>query len=183
MEPIVEPNSSVVASAAVLQAWQEEFMTAVLAVAPHMLFAIGPRDYAAGNIANAIKAAWLLPASPFYGHVFMTANSLDNLSMDAVQRVTRVASIASTRNTQGVPAWINQLATHNDGDPDNTNLDATMTLCDAATGGPIGYDYWERVSMADTADGLYYLTNTGDPNSARGSHTARIALCASHFSA
>lgn len=183
MEPIVEPNSAVVASAAVLQAFQEEFMTAVLAVAPHMLFAIGPRDYAAGNIANAIKAAWLVPGNAFYGHVFMTCNFLDNLSMDAVQRVSRAASVASTRNSQGVPAWINQLATHNNGDPDNTNLDATMTLLDQSTGGPIGYDYWERVSMAGTADGLYYLSNTGDPNSARLSHAERIALVQAHFSA
>lgn len=182
-EPIVEPSSSVVASKEILWAFQEEVMTGVLAVAPHMLFAIGPRDYAAGNIANAINPAWLVPGSPFYRRVFMTCNSLDNLSMDPDQRVTRIASVASTRNTQGVPAWINQLATHNNTDPDNTNLDATMSLCDTATGGPIPYCYWERVSMAGTADGLLYLSDTGDPNSARLSHAPRIAVVSSHFQA
>jgi hypothetical protein len=183
MEPLVEPNSAVVASKEILWAYQEAFMTRILAKKPTMLFAIGPRDYAAGNIANAINPAWLDSASPFYGHVFMTCNSLDNLSMDPVQRASRIALVASTRNTQGVPAWINQLATHNDGDPDNSNLDATMTLCDQVTGGPIPYNYWERVSMAGTADGLIYLSNTGDPNSARLSHAARIALVQAHFSA
>ena len=181
MEPLVEPNSAVVATKEILWAKQEEFMTAVLAVAPRMLFAIGPRDYSAGNIANAINPAWLLPASPFYGHVFMTCNFLDNLSMNPTQRAARVALVASTRNTQNVPAWIDQIATHNSNDPDNSNLDATMTLLDQAAGGPIGYTYWERVSMADTADGLYYLTNQADPNSARGSHAARIDLCTAHF--
>lgn len=182
-EPLVEPNSSVVASKEILWAYQEEFMTAVLAVAPSMLFAIGPRDYSAGNIANCIKPDWLVPGNAFYGHVFMTCNFLDNLSSDAVQRAARAASVASTRNSQNVPAWINQIATHNDTDPDSVDLDATMTLLDTATGGAIPYTYWERVSMAGTADGLYYLSNTGDPNSARLSHDARIALVSSHFQA
>lgn len=182
MEPLVEPNSAVVASAAILQAYQEEFMTAVLAVAPHMLFAIGPRDYSAGNISNAIKAAWLDPESPFYGKVFSTCNFLDNLSMNAEQRVIRANSVAATRADDGVPAWINQIATHNSGDADNVNLDATMALLDAADGGPIGYNQWERVSMAGTADGNYYLSNTGDPDSARLSHDSRIEVVTAHFS-
>jgi hypothetical protein len=181
-EQIVEPNSGVVPNKEALWAYQEEFMAAVLAVAPHMLFATGPRDYASGNIANCINPAWLIPGNPFYGHVFMTCNFLDNLAMDAAQRVTRAASVASTRNTQGVPAWINQLATHFSNDPDNTNLDATMALHDAATGGAIGYNYWERVSMAGTADGLEYLSNIADPDSTRLSHDARIAVVTAHFS-
>lgn len=181
MEPLVEPNSSVVASAAVLQAFQEEFMTAVLAVAPHMLFAIGPRDYSAGNIANAIKAAWLVPGNPFYGHVYMTCNFLDNLSMDEAQRVSRAASVAAARATAGVPAWIDQIATHNNGDPTNVNLDATMALLDAASGGPIGLCYWERVSMAGTADGLRYLSDTADSSSVRLTHDSRIGVVQAHF--
>jgi hypothetical protein len=181
MEPLVEPNSAVVASASVLQAFQEEFMTAVLAVAPHMLFSIGPRDYSAGNISNAIKAAWLVPGNPFYGKVFMTCNFLSNLSMDEAQRVTRAASVATARTTSGVPAWINQIATHVADDPADINLDATMALLDAASGGPIGLCYWERVSMSATADGLRYLSNSADPNSARLTHDARIAVVQAHF--
>lgn len=182
-EPLVEPNSAVVASKEVLWAYQEEFMSAVLAVAPHMLFAIGPRDYASGNISNCINPAWLVPGNAFYGHVFMTCNFLDNLAMDAVQRASRAASVISTRNSQVVPAWINQLATHFSNDPDNTNLDATMTLFDQASGGRIGYCYWERVSTAGTADGLKYLSDVADQNSARLSHDARIASVSAHFSA
>jgi hypothetical protein len=101
--------------------------------------------------------------------------------MNVTQRAARAALVASTRNSQGVPAWINQIATHNSDDTDNSNLDATMTLLDEATGGYIGYNYWERVSMAGTADGLYYLSNTGDPNSSRLEHTDRIALVGRHF--
>jgi PKD repeat protein len=181
MEPIVEPNSAVVATKEILWAKQEEFMTAVLAVAPHMLFPIGPRDYSAGNIANAINPDWTDVASPFYRHVFMTCNFLDNLSMDAAQRVSRMNLLDSTRTAMGVPAWIDQIATHNSNDPTDANLDACMSLADNATGGPIGYAQWERVSMADTADGNYYLTNQADPNSARGAHTARIAMVSRHF--
>lgn len=180
-EPLVEPNSAVVANKEALWAFQEEFMTAVLAVAPHMLFAIGPRDYSAGNIANAINPAWLDSGSPFYGKVFMTCNFLSNLSMDEAQRVTRAASVATARTTSGVPAWINQIATHVADDPTDVNLDATMALLDASSGGPIGLCYWERVSMSGTADGLRYLSDTGDPDSARLTHDARIAVVQAHF--
>lgn len=181
MEPLVEPNSAVVPNKETLWAYQEEFMTAVLAVAPHMLFAIGPRDYASGNIANCINPAWLVPGNAFYGHVFATCNFLDNLSMNASQRVVRADAVVAARAAAGVPTWINQIATHNSNDPDNSNLDATMTLLDQSSGGPIGYNYWERVSMAGTADGLYYLSNTGDPNSSRLSHPERIAMITAHF--
>jgi hypothetical protein len=181
MEPLVEPSSSVVASKEILWAYQEEFMTAVMAVAPNMLFAIGPRDYAAGNIANAINPAWLDPGSPFYGHVFMTCNFLDNLSMNPTQRASRAALVASTRNTQNVPAWVNQLATHNSNDPDNTNLDSTAALLNAADGGPIYFNYWERTSMAGTSDGCSYLSNQADPNSPRLYHSARISVLTAHF--
>lgn len=181
-EPLVEPNSAVVASKEALWARQEEFMTAVLAVAPNMLFAIGPRDYAAGNIASAINPTWLDSGSPFYRRVFMTCNFLNNLSTNVSQRVARAALVASTRNSQGVPAWINQISTHPINDPGDIHLDATMTLLDQASGGAIGMDYWERVSVfSQQADGLYFLTDTADPNSARDSHPARIGVVTAHF--
>lgn len=182
-EPLVEPNSAVVANKEALWAKQEEFMTAILAIKPSMLFCIGPRDYSAGNIANCINPAWLEPESPFYGRVFMTCNFLSNLSTDAVQRVTRMSGLATARNTQTVPAWINQLATHPNDDADDAHLTATMALADAASGGPIYYNYWERVGVnGGTGDGLYYLSDSGDSESARLSHTNRIGVVGSHFS-
>lgn len=181
IEPIVEPSSAN-ADQTSLWAFQEELMSAVLAVDPKMLFLIGAYpNYESNSISNAFNPAWAIPSSPFYGKVALTGNFLNNLSTNPVNRVDRVNKAVTARNTWNCPVLIQQFGTQTANDADDMHMEATATLLDTAAGGPIGYSFWEFVSIFSTSYGIYSLSDSGDPNSARVLKPVRKAVLQAHM--
>lgn len=161
----------------------EELMDAVLAVDPDMLFVIGGHpNYQATDIDDSIRPGWTDIGSPYRNHVIATCNILTNLATNPSQRVDRINNyIVPARAALNVPVMIQQVGTRTDEDADDAHLDATLTLLDNASGGPIGYTVWEEFSVFSTSYGIYSLSDTGDPNSARVTKSNRLAIEQAHF--
>lgn len=167
MEPIVEPQATG-SNQAALWAFYEEYMTAVLAVDPDMLFVVGAYpSYESNSINNAFNPAWADSGSPFYQKVIITGNFLNNLAMHPTNRVDRRNKVVTARNNHSCPALIQQVGTNTSDDPDDTNLETLFDLFDEASGGPIGWTYWEEHSLFPGSYGITYLTDTNNNSSAR----------------
>lgn len=182
MEPLVEPAGT--SDQASLWAFQEELMTAVLAVDPAMLFLIGPTpNYQPNSIDKAFKPAWGQVGSPFYRKTALTANFLTNLATNPTNRVNRLGFVTAARAKYNCPVLIQQVGTTLADDPDDAHLDTMLGLLDNASGGPIGYSVWEEMSVFPNSYGYLSLSNSADPNSARNTNAHRRDVLQSHFTA
>lgn len=180
IEPLVEPGA--VASQKALWAFQEEFMSAILAVDPDMLFVIGASpNYQPNQIQDAYNPDWL--RSIFRKHVILTGNFLTGIASNPTLRVSRVKYVTDARAQWKCPVFIQQVGTTLTDDPDNAHLDAMLGLLDNAVGGPIGYSVWEEFSTFPNSYGFWSLSNPNDPLSSRNTDAARLAVLQSHFTA
>lgn len=182
IEPIVEPSAAE-ANQTTVWAFQEELMTAVLAIDPKMLFIIGPYpNYESNSIANAFKPAWGVVGNPFYQKIVITGNFLSNLCTNATNRVDRHGKAVTARNNANAPYLSQQLGTMTSADADDMHLAATLKLFDETSGGAFGYTYWEMTSVFPGSYGWYYLSDDADPNSARVLKPTRKAVLQAHWS-
>lgn len=158
----------------------EQVMTAVLAIAPHMLFVIGAYpNYQATSIGNSIRPGWTDIGSPYRNHVIATCNGLTNLASNPVNRVDRVNNyIVPARTALGVPVLLQQMGTRTDDDPTDEHLDAFMTLLDQ---NDLGYMAWEERSIYPTSYGWTSLSDPNDANSALVLKPQRKAIYQAHF--
>lgn len=180
IEPIVEPAGS--ATRESLWAFQEEFMNRILDIDPDMIFVIGGLQYGAAQITNCYKKEWAQPFSRFYGKVVITCNFLNNIATNQPLREQRMGLVLQARAQRNCPVLIQQVGTTIADDPTNVHLDGMLALLEDAAGGPIGYTWWEELSIFPTSYGPWSLANPNDPNSARVVNTARRDALAAHFS-
>lgn len=180
MELLVEPQGATMTRSA-LWAFQQEFMDAIMAIDPAMLFVIGGTAYQTNQMANAYNPDWV--RSYLHDHIILTGNMLSGLVVNPATRASRLQLFIDARNQWKCPVICQQVGSTIADDPDGSALDDMLTKFDTAAGGPIGYTYWEQLSIFPNSYGFWSLSNSADPLSSRVLNANRLALLQSHFEA
>ncbi len=173
-EPIVEPSPATTIPTGVLktdiQTFQNEVRTDVLAEDPAALFIIGGTSYYNNALANWYRADWV-------GNTVWTCNELSNAMANTDPNwAADVANIVSFRSTAGVPVLIQQAGTTVGDDPTNSILTSRLNDLNTASGGSIGWIYWEMVSKGAGGGYGWYTANVPNINDRTLNSGRRTAL-------
>jgi hypothetical protein len=153
-EPLPEPNPSS-GTDADITTFYDQVMTAIRGVAPGIPFLLGPRSYRLPQVANAYNPAW--SDVVYTGDLFLytgdtQANNITNLS-------TRLQYLLDLRTAHNVPVFVQQAGVQSGDDPDQTYLNALLSLLD---GKSVGYTYWEyRDNTNPSGYGVIYQDGSG----------------------
>ena len=159
-------------------------MDAVLAVDPAMLFVIGGQPgYFPNQIGNAFNPAWASPYHRFHNKILLTGNFLSNITTDPVLVASRIQDAVAARTKWNCPIYIQQCGATLADDPDNALTNALLTAFRLASGGPFHWTFWEEFSVYPNSYGFWSLSNPNNPNSARNTDAARLAMLQAQFTA
>lgn len=171
-EPIVEPNPAATIPSGDLHtdvwAVQDRIRNVILAEDPGALFIIGP----APSYQNSALSGWFNSAWDSQSNTIYTNNELSNAMTNGggSGMPNDISNLVSMRSTNKVPVVIQQMGTTLTDDPDGSLLVSGATLLNQASGGSIGWWYWEWVSQNSNSYGPY----SGNPG-ARALNTTRMS--------
>ncbi len=153
-EPLPEPNP-VSASDRDITTFYDEVMTAIRSVAPGVPFLIGARTYNIKQAGAAYNANWTDVV--YTGNMFLYTSGTQTENIDNL--TTRLQYLLDLRSSFNVPTFVQQAGVQSGDDPDQTYLNALLSLLNASD---VGYTYWEyRDTFNPNAYGVIYQDGNG----------------------
>lgn len=169
-EPLPEPNPTGTSDNDIT-AFYDEVMTAIRAVAPRIPFILGPRSYSIKQVGNAYNANW--SDVVYTGNLFLYTSQTQ--SENIVNLSTRLQYLLDLRASFNAPIFVQQTGVQSGDDPDQTYLNALLSLLNASN---VGYTYWE---YRDTLNPASYGVIYEDGNGGWITKTAFLDTIASYF--
>lgn len=149
-EPLVEPSfpGSSQAETSVLQ---DEIRTIILKEDPFAIFFIGGYPgYQVPYAEGAYQAKWAADSN-----TVLTFDMLDGAVSAPATFPGKVTTVCQARANTGCPIMCNQLGSTLQSDPDNAFLISAAAQLRDASGGSIGWTFWEKVSAGANSYGPY----------------------------
>jgi hypothetical protein len=153
-EPLPEPNPTS-GSSADITAFYDEVMAAIRTVAPGIPFLLGPRAYGMNSAETAYNANW--NDVIYTGNLFLrTSGTHDEI---VAELSLRLQNLLDLRTNHGVPIFVQQCGVLSSFDPDQSYLNAMLSLLNTSS---VGYTYWEyRDTQNPNAYGVIYQDGNG----------------------
>lgn len=165
VEPLVEPNPASNLQTDI-NAVYLQCMRAWLPEDPSIIFMLGGQSYQHGKIDNVMSVGTSWPTD----QIMLTCDYLDNImTSGSAQFTAAVGDATSARKTTGYPFFGQQCGTVYTSDADGSLFASNIDQLRTASGGSIGWTFWEKVSKNvnsygpwfDNSDGLGRLVASG----------------------